>query len=268
MLSGIGERAELERAGIGVLVDSPEVGKNLRDHLVAAITIDVREDTLFAAESPAQLITYLLRRRGMLTSNVAEAYGFVKSDPALALPDIELLFAPVAFVGEGLVPIPEHGLSVGAVLLAPESHGTITLASSNPFDAPLIDPRYLSDPEGKDRAAMMVSLNVCEDIVATEAMGSVSRRHFIAPENSDSMTREQRDTLTLTRLAHTLYHPVGTARMGLDPGSVVDEALRVRGVQGLRVADASIMPTIIHGHTNAPAYVIGEKAADLIASEW
>jgi len=265
MLSGIGARGELERHGIPVLVDSPEVGKNLKDHLVSALIIDTDRDTLFAAERLREVAGYLGRRSGMLTSNVAEAYGFIKSDPTLDQPDMELIFAPVAFVDEGLTMHPAHGLTIGNILLQPHSSGTITLASADPFAKPLIDPRYLSDPEGKDRAAVRVAMGVCEDIIATEAMGRISKRTFLKPDDSDRMSRAERDELSITHYSHTLYHPVGTARMGLDPHSVVDEQLRVRGVSGLRVADASVMPNIIRGHTNAISIVIGEKAADLIA---
>lgn len=264
MLSGIGARDELEKVGIPVIVDSPEVGKNLRDHLIAALIIDAEKDTLFAAEKAAQLVNYISRRRGMLSSNVAEAYGLVKSDPALDEPDMELLFAPVAFVDQGLSTHPTHGLTIGTILLQPHSTGTISLVSADPFVKPRIDPRYLSDPDGHDRRSLMAALEICADIVDSEAMGAISRRTFIKPDNSDDLSREQRHRLSIDEYSHTLYHPVGTARMGLDARSVVDENLRVRGVQGLRVADASVMPNIIRGHTNAPSIVIGEKAADLI----
>lgn len=264
MLSGIGHRAELEKLGIDVIAHSPEVGKNLRDHLVSLLAVDTDKDTLFLAQKPAQLISYLSRKKGMLTSNVAEAYGFIKTDPKLELPDIELIFAPVAFIGEGLIGHTNHGLSVGAILLQPESTGTISLATSDPFDKPLIDPKYLSDPAGNDRAALTAGLAVCEEIIATDALGAVTKRTFIQPEGAESLPVAERDALAINQYSHTLYHPVGTARMGSDAGSVVDEELRVRGVQGLRIADASIMPGIIRGHTNAPALVIGEKAADLI----
>lgn len=264
MLSGIGAREELEGHGIPVLVDAPEVGKNLKDHFVSALIVDTDRDTLFAAERLREVAAFLARRTGMLTSNVAEAYGFIRSDPVLDLPDIELIFAPVAFVDEGLSTHDAHGLTIGNILLQPHSSGTIALASADPFDKPLIDPRYLSDPEGKDRAAVLVALGVCEDIIATEAMGRISTRTFLKPDEANGMSRAERDELSMTQYSHTLYHPVGTARMGLDPRSVVDEKLRVRGVSGLRVADASVMPGIIRGHTNAIAIVIGEKAADLI----
>lgn len=265
MLSGIGDRDELQAHGIPVVAESPEVGKNLKDHLVVGLIVEADDDTLFAAERVGQLAKYLVSKKGMLTSNVAEAYGFVKSDPGLDLPDVELIFAPVAFIDQGLTPHTAHGLTIGTILLRPESSGTVSLASADPFDKPRIDPRYLSDPDGKDRAALLFGLGVCEHLVASEAIGRVSSRRFIRPVDSDRMSRAERDALAIDEYSHTLYHPVGTARMGSDAGSVVDEELRVRGVEGLRIADASVMPTIIHGHTNAAAIVIGERAADLIA---
>ena len=264
MLSGIGPKAQLEKHGIPVLVDSPEVGENLRDHLLSGLIVETGGDTLFSAKKFPELVSFLARGRGMLTSNVAEAYGFVRSDPSLELPDIEIIFAPVAFIGEGLIPAPAHAITIGAILLKPESTGTITLASANPLDRVIIDPRYLSDSGGTDRARLMAGLGICEDILQAPALQTTTGPHFLAPEGADTLGRVERDTVALETAAHTLYHPVGTARMGTDAASVVDEELRVRGVQGLRVADASVMPDIIRGHTQAVSMVIGEKAADLL----
>lgn len=264
MLSGIGDREELSALGIPVVAHSPEVGKNLRDHLMAILAVEAKEDTLFLAEKPGELVQYLTRKRGMLTSNVGEAYGFITSNPSVELPDVELIFAPVAFIGEGLVAHDGHALTLGAILVQPESTGTISLASADPFEKPLIDPRYLSDPEGKDRAALLAGLGMCEELLVTSALRPATTGTFVQPAGAENMTRAERDRIAVEEHAHTLYHPVGTARMGSDAGSVVDEELRVRGVSGLRVADASIMPTIIRGHTNAPSIVIGEKAADLL----
>jgi choline dehydrogenase len=203
----------------------------------------------------------------MLTSNVAEAYGFIRSRPELALPDVELIFAPVAFANEGLTPPPAHGLTLGAVLLQPQSTGTITLASADPFAKPLIDPRYLTDAAGADRAALMAGLAVCERLLTMPSLASRSGPGYVVPEGGERLSSEARRALAIDRYSHTLYHPVGTARMGTDAESVVDPELRVRGVAGLRIADASVMPTIIRGHTHAPSVVIGEKAADLIRSQ-
>jgi choline dehydrogenase len=268
MLSGIGKADRLKSLGIDVVVDSPEVGSNLRDHVLSGLITETTGDTLFTAKKPAQVLNYLVRRRGMLTSNVAEAYGFVRTQPQLALPDIEIIFAPVAFIGEGLVPAPSEAITIGAILLQPESTGVIDLESADPFARPLIDPRYLTDAGGKDRATLTAGLAVCERILQQPALRAVSGPHFLMPEGADTLSPAERDAIAIERHAHTLYHPVGTARMGVDAGSVVDEQLRVRGVDGLRVADASIMPMIIRGHTNAPSIVIGEKAADLLVESW
>ncbi len=276
MLSGIGPAAHLAEHGIRLRVDAPGVGSDLQDHLVAGLAPTAAGGTLFGAEKPLQLAAYLARRRGMLTSNVAEAYGFIRTEvadrvaqaaPARAasgLPDIEVIFASAPYVGEGLVPLPAEGLTVGAILLRPRSRGTIRLASADPAAKPLIDPRYLSDPDGLDEATMLAGLAACEELIATTALSALTTGTWVQPAGGESMTPAERDRLSLIRYSHTLYHPVGTARMGTDAASVVDPELRVRGVSGLRVADASVMPTLIRGHTNAPAIVIGEVAADLI----
>lgn len=270
MLSGIGPATHLAEHGIAVVVDAPGVGSNLQDHLVAGLAPAAKGGTLFTAESRQQLARYLSGRRGMLTSNVAEAYGFVRTAVAdragmpAGLPDVEIIFAPAPYVGEGLVPLPGEGLTVGAILLRPRSRGTIRLASADPYAKPLIDPAYLSDPDGIDAATMHAGLAECERLIATDALGAVTTGGWIQPDGGERMTPEERAELSLRRYSHTLYHPVGTARMGAGPEAVVDPSLRVRGVTGLRVADASVMPTLIRGHTNAPAIVIGEVAADLI----
>ncbi|MDQ7876694.1 GMC family oxidoreductase N-terminal domain-containing protein [Microbacterium sp. QXD-8] len=277
MLSGVGPAEHLAEHGIHVVVDAPGVGANLQDHLVAGLAPAAPSGgTLYDADKPAELVRYLATRKGMLTSNVAEAYGFVRTEVAdragapEGLPDIEIIFAPVPYVGEGLIPTPAHGLTVGAILLRPRSRGTIRLASADPAVPPLIDPSYLSDPEGVDTATMLAGLAECERLIDTEALRALTTGDsgqpmgWVQPEGGDRMTPVERAEVSLRRYSHTLYHPVGTARMGTDAASVVDPELRVRGVTGLRVADASVMPTVIRGHTNAPAIVIGEVAADLI----
>ncbi len=270
MLSGIGPASHLAVHSIPVLVDAPEVGANLQDHLVAGFAPQARPGTLFGAESVGQLTRYLTTRRGMLTSPVAEAYGFVRTSVAEragmapGLPDIEIVFAAAPFVGEGLVPLPDEGLTVSAVLLRPRSRGTIRLASADPAAKAVIDPGYLTDPDGIDEATLLAGLAECERLIDTAALRSVTTGGWVVPEDGERMTPAERAELSLRRYSHTLYHPVGTARMGSDAASVVDPELRVRGVAGLRVVDASVMPTVIRGHTNAPAIVIGEVAADLI----
>ncbi|MFB9644683.1 GMC family oxidoreductase [Microbacterium terregens] len=270
MLSGVGPAEHLAEHGIPLVFDSAEVGANLQDHLVAGLAPGAKGGTLFGAERAGELVRYLTSRRGMLTSNVAEAYGFVRTEVADragmagALPDVEVIFAAAPYVGEGLVPLPREGLTVGAILLRPRSRGTIRLTSADPSDKPAIDPRYLSDPDGIDEATLLAGLAQCERLLATDALRAVTDGSWVQPTGGEGMTPEERARVSLRRYSHTLYHPVGTARMGSDAASVVDPELRVRGVEGLRVADASIIPSLIRGHTNAPAIVIGEVAADLI----
>jgi choline dehydrogenase-like flavoprotein len=198
----------------------------------------------------------------MLTSNVGEAYGFVRSRADLELPDLELIFAPAPFYDEALVPAAGHGVVFGPVLVAPESRGQITLRSADPHDKPIIDPRYLSDPGGVDRAAMLAGLRICAEIADAPSLRDVLGP-VVRPRNSAKLDEGILE-LALNECSHTLYHPMGTCRMGSDEASVVDPQLRVRGVDGLRVADASVMPSTIRGHTHAPSVLIGEKAADLI----
>ena len=265
MLSGIGDRDELVEHGIDVVQHAPDVGKNLLDHLAVPMGFDVPDDTLFAAEKPAQLVNYLVRRRGMLTSNVGEAYGFVRSRPDLEHPDLELIFAPAPYFEEGIgEPYDRHAVVMGPILLKPRSQGTITLRSSDPKDKPVIDPRYLTDEAGEDRAALMSGLRICAEIAQSPVLrgliGKIARPASATGFDDETFER------ALNSLSHTLYHPVGTCRMGRDDTSVVDPQLRVRGVDALRVADASVMPTIIRGHTHAPSVLIGEQAAELIHS--
>ena len=262
MLSGIGNREHLADHGIDTVYESREVGQNLIDHLVAALGFAVDGGTLFAAEKPKELLNYFVRRRGMLTSNVGEAYGFLRSRPELELPDIELIFAPAPFWDEALEDPESHGVVLAPILVAPESRGQIRLRSADPLAKPVIDPRYLSDPGGVDRAAMMEGLRICARMAQTPALkdllGPIARPRDCTELNEATLER------ALATCAHTLYHPLGTCRMGSDEASVVDPQLRVRGVEGLRVADASVMPSTVRGHTHAPSVLIGEKAADLI----
>ena len=264
LLSGIGPADHLADLGIEVTVDLPGVGANLQDHASIAYIATITEPiSLLAAESPIQLAKYVLARKGMLTSNVGEATAFVRVDAYAPAPDVQLVVAPVEYIDHGLQPPPGHGLTIGAVLLTPESRGRIRLRSTDPAAAPAIDAAYLSDPGGHDLRRLLAGLRLCREIVAQPAL-----QHHVDAEYLPGPDRISDDELTEHVHEHlfALYHPVGTCAMGTGDQAVVDPALRVRGVERLRVVDASIMPTITRGNTNAPAIMIGEKGAELLRS--
>jgi choline dehydrogenase len=260
MLSGIGPADALAAAGIDVVHELPGVGANLHDHLaVPAIFTTGGSATLLDAEKPQQLVRFLLTRKGMLTSNVGEAMAFIRTADDLPAPDVQLIFAPVEYIDHGLAPPPGHGITIGAVLLRPGSRGTITLASSDPFAAPIIEPNYLTDPA--DLPPLVAGLRLAREIAEQPALKPIVDGEMwpgterVTDAEIGAFVREQ---------AFTLYHPVGTCRMGNDDMAVVDARLRVRGVDNLRVVDASVMPVITRGNTNAPTIMLAEKAADLV----
>ena len=236
------------------------VGANLQDHLACAIVVHCPKPvTLFAADSRAQLARFLLGRRGMLTSSINEAVAFVRSDPALAAPDLELVWLPVPVLGEGLTPPPGHGVTLGVELLQPDSHGDIRLASADPAEPPVIDPGYLTAEA--DLRGLVAGMRIAEQVCDTAAL----RPYIGAPMAPWPGQVDDAKLATFIREhAQTAFHPVGTCRMGTDDAAVVDCELRVRGLDGLRVVDASVMPRIIRGHTHAPTVMIAEHAADLI----
>jgi choline dehydrogenase len=183
----------------------------------------------------------------------------IHTEAGLDGPDIELIFAPVPFLDHGFTEPPGHGFTIGCVLLQPASMGSLSLASADPTVAPDIDPNYLD--VDADVRCLLAGSKVAKDILAAPALAP----HVGAPMRPESWPDDDLEMEhELRRYAETLYHPVGTARMGSDDDSVVDEQLRVRGVAALRVADASVMPRIIRGHTHAPTMMIAERAADLI----
>jgi choline dehydrogenase-like flavoprotein len=260
LVSGIGPRDELSALGVEPLHDLPGVGRNLQDHLAAGLLVaSAGAKTLYSAESASNLVRFLLFGRGPLTSNIAEAVGLVRTRPDLDAPDLELLFAPVLFTDEGLTPPEEDGFTVAAIALQPRSVGTVTLRTADPLDPPLIDPRYLSADE--DLRVLVDGTRLAREIVATNPLSAYVREE-LAPgsdvQSDDGLAEEVRGR------AQTLYHPVGSCRMGTDEAAVVDPQLRVRGLEGLRVVDASVIPRIPRGHTNWPTVMVAEKAADLI----
>ncbi|MER5626136.1 GMC family oxidoreductase N-terminal domain-containing protein [Streptosporangium sp. NPDC002544] len=259
MLSGLGPADELRAAGVQPVHELPEVGANLQDHLASGVVLHCPEPiTLAGAESAGNLLRFLVGRRGMLTSNVGEAVAFIRTSPEEHAPDIELIFAPGPFVNHGLTSPPGHGLTIASILLQPESRGRVSLDGRDV----VIDPGYLTAEA--DVRRQVAGLRKAGELFATEALRPLAgppMDPYWGARSTEELVRWIRER------SETLYHPVGTCRMGEDPESVVDPALRVRGIAGLRVVDASVMPVINRGHTHAPTVMIAERAADLIAAD-
>jgi choline dehydrogenase len=263
LLSGIGPAEQLMALGIPVVHHLPGVGQNLQDHLLATTAFRCTQPiTLASAEKLSNILSFLLLKNGPLTSNIGEAAGFLKTRPTLPAPDLEMIFAPVYFIEHGFGNPPGHGFSIGAILLQPESRGQIALRSPDPLTPPAIQPNYLSTPA--DVKTLVEGIKLARRIAQASAFASYRGEEVVPGPNvqTDETLAEQ-----IRQHAETLYHPVGTCKMGNDLLAVVDGALRVRGVEGLRVVDASVMPTIPRGHTNAPTIMIAEKAADFIRQD-
>jgi choline dehydrogenase len=263
-LSGIGPGSALSDAGIPVVRDAPGVGANLLDHLANGLLVRTKGvETLASADSLRNLARWALRGRGPLTSNLGEAVAFVRSQTDLSEPDVELLLAPVLFEEEGLKQPTEHGLTLAVVLLRPRSTGTVLVRSADPAVPPAIDPCYLSDSDGEDEATLLRGLRLARRVLAQEPLASFTDGEILP---GDDARTDDDLRAHLRALSQTLYHPAGTCRMGSDAQSVVDPELHVRGVAGLRVADASVMPTLPRGHTNWPTVMIAERAATFVGA--
>jgi choline dehydrogenase len=264
MLSGIGPAAMLRRHGIEVLHDAPEVGANLQDHLDICTLHACRHRITYDRTSDLRIAFdyYVRGRRGAGTSNIAEAGAFVRSPLATdERPDIQLHFVPAQLDDHGRNRLPGDGYTIHACWLRPASRGRVEIASASAGDAPRIRANYLSDPDGADLRGMLACARLSREILAQPAFAPY-RAGPVLPRRDDL---DDKDLVAFIRTkAESVYHPVGTCRMGADDGSVVDPALRVRGVTGLRVVDASVMPRLIGGNTNAATIMIGERAAELI----
>src|SRR3990167_950585 len=261
--SGIGPAALLERLGIAVQHDSPEVGENLQDHPVLTISFGARNsDTLKSAESIANVMRYLLFKRGMLASNGIEAFAFTQVRPGpVPAPDLELICAPLDYRNQFLDPPRVHAFSIGAAVVAPLSRGRLAFKSADPLAAPAIDFGLLSDPDRIDAAVMCKGVRLAREIAASAPLSALGTGELRPGESV------QTDAQILEFAAgemQTVYHPSSTCRMGSDARAVVDSNLRVRGVEGLWVADASVMPSVPRGHPNAVVAMIAQRAADWI----
>ncbi len=260
MLSGIGPAAHLREHGIAVVADLPGVGGNLQDHLASGVSYHASNVvSLASAQSLPNLMRYLLIKRGPLTSNVGEAVAFLHSRAGLAAPDIELIFAPAFFVGHGAGNPEGHGFTIASVLLRPDSRGSIRLKSTDPAVKPAIHGNYLAT--NSDRDTLRAGVRFARKIARQHVFDSIRGEEFMPGSAAES---DAALDAAIRERCETLYHPIGTCKMGSDASAVVDATLRVRGIEGLRVVDASVMPTLIGGHTHAPTMMIAEKAADMI----
>ncbi len=266
MLSGVGPGAHLQRHGIPVLHDLPGVGQHLHDHPDVVQVMDAPQLKDLFGISPSGMWSQLLgvlewrrSRTGMLTTNFAEAGGFIKSDPAEAAPDLQLHFVIGKLVDHGRKTVLGHGYSAHVCLLQPRSRGTVALATKDPMALPLVDPRFLEDADDMQR--MVRGFQRLREILAQPALARFGAREL--PASAGAQTPAQIEQF-IRQYADTIYHPVGTCRMGPGELDVVDAQLRVHGLQGLRVVDASIMPRIVSGNTNAPTVMIAEKAVDML----
>ena len=263
LLSGVGPADELRALGIDVVADSPKVGRNLQDHLSTGISFTAgRPVSYFKTDKKLSTIaSWLLRHRGPFSSPIAEAGGFVQSAHATGAPDLQLLFGPAMFVEHGLVDPPGHGFSLGGYLLQPRSTGRITLKTADPLAAPAISPNYLADPE--DLKVLVWGLRQSLDIAAQSPLAKHSSGRYL-PEVAQDMADDALAEAYVRARSETMYHPTSTAAMGPADDDVCDPELRVRGVAGLRVVDASAFPAVTRGNTNAPAIMLAERAADLV----
>ncbi len=263
MLSGVGPAAALRKFEIPVRVDAPDVGRNLQDHPVLPVVFGTPStDTFLRAESPLELLRYLVFKRGMLASNGVEGFAFTQIEPGPATaPDLELMFLPLEFRREFLEPPKVHAFSLGPAVVAPRSRGRVALRSGDALEAPAIDPGLLSDPDGIDAKVLWEGVRLSRKIAATPPLAERNSGEL----RPGAAVRTADDLLAFASAElQTVYHPTSTCRMGSDARAVVDPRLRVRGVDALWVVDASVMPSVPRGHPNAVVAMIANRAAPWI----
>jgi len=269
MVSGIGDAAHLRANGVEVAHHLPGVGQHLHDHVDVVQVVDAPHlKDLFGLSASGivravkGIFEWRNHRRGMLTTNFAEAGGFIKSAPGEPIPDLQLHFVIGKLVDHGRKTTFGHGYSCHVCLLRPKSRGSIRLAGKDALAPPLIDPNFLADPD--DTRRLVRGFKAMRNILSQPALAGYKGRELAS--SAAAKTDEQIEQFIRER-ADTIYHPVGSCRMGPGADDVVDARLRVHGMSGLRVVDASVMPRIVGGNTNAPVIMIAEKAADMIKAD-
>jgi len=265
MLSGIGDAAQLRDLGIEVRHALPGVGANYHDHLAAGILMEMSNSESYGISLKAaprglvNLVQYALFRSGPLASNVFEANAFVRSKPDLDRPNLQIVFQP-ARRNPGTFPFPlGHGFALSVVHLYPKSRGRVSLANPDPRTPPVVDPNLLGDPD--DLEPTLHGLELSRRIIAAP---SFARYRAIEVQPGPAAQGAEALSQYVRRASYTVHHPVGSCRMGNDPNAVVDAQLRVHGIAGLRVADASVFPRVVGGNTNAAVVMVAEKAADMM----
>jgi choline dehydrogenase len=260
LLSGIGPGAHLREVGVDVVVDLPGVGQNLHDHPAVPLVFRTRDTTdLMDHNNLVQFARAKATGTGPLVSNVGEGGGFFRTDDALPAPDLQVHVAPTGFYDNGMHEPVRRALTTAITLVNVQSSGHVRLRSADPTWHPEIDPGYFDDRA--DLEAMVSGFRTALEVLRQGPIARFVDEPWV-PASTDPSDDEIVDGIA--RLGQTLYHPVATCAMGTVDGSVVDPELRVHGVEGLRVADASVMPRVPRGNTNAPTIMIGEKCADLI----
>jgi choline dehydrogenase-like flavoprotein len=265
LLSGIGDSQHLAGLGIETRHHLPGVGRNLHDHLASPVHMSMEAPTSYGISlraMPRNLLNiaeYAVFRSGPLANNIFESAAFVKTLPGLAKPDVQLVFQP-AKRPDPRFPFPlGHGCAISPVALYPRSRGRLTLSSPDPFAAPLVDPNLLSVPE--DIEPLVRAIGLVRRVFGSPAFAKYGLRET-APGTAAQSDAEL--AAYIRAESYTVHHPVSTCRMGNDPAAVVDAQLRVAGIEGLRVADASVFPAIVGGNTNAVVVMVAEKAADML----
>jgi choline dehydrogenase len=260
LLSGIGPAAELTEVGVKVRHELPGVGKNLQDHPFLPVNFEVRDsDTMYGAEKPQHLAEWVLRRSGKLSSPVAEICAFVRTRPGLPAADIQYHMGAAYYEQHGEVEYDGHACTIAPVLVSPRARGEVTLRSSDPLAKPRILTNALTEPE--DVASMLAGLRLALRMAASSPLKPKIVKELTLGSAVESDAELEQ---ALRQHVELIYHPVGTCRMGSGDDAVVDSELRLHGLEGLRVIDASVFPTITGGNTNAPTIMVAERAADLI----